>query len=63
MGGDVTAPTLRLLIIEGNTAAGNAAMAAAGAGSNADQYADVVRRSVPDAGIHVVHPADGAASR
>lgn len=56
----MTAPTLRLLIIEGNTAAGNAAMAAAGAGSNADQYADVVRRSIPDAGIHVVHPADGA---
>lgn len=56
----MTAPTLRLLIIEGNTAAGNAAMAAAGAGSNADQYADVVRRSVPDADIHVVHPADGA---
>tara|TARA_R110001592_G_scaffold338259_2_gene625249 strand:+ start:153 stop:1031 length:879 start_codon:yes stop_codon:yes gene_type:complete len=54
----VTTPGLRILIIEGNTAAGNAAMAAAGVGTNADQYADAVRRTAPDADIHVVHPAD-----
>ncbi|HBC07674.1 MAG TPA: glutamine amidotransferase [Rhodospirillaceae bacterium] len=54
----MTAPKLRLLIIEGNTAAGNAAMAAAGVGTNAGQYADAVRRTASDADIHVAHPAD-----
>ena len=52
------ASTLRILIIEGNTAAGNAAMAAAGVGTNADQYIAAVRRTVPDADIRVAHPAD-----
>ncbi|MCF3629610.1 type 1 glutamine amidotransferase [Thalassospiraceae bacterium LMO-SO8] len=54
----MTAPKLRILIIEGNTAAGNAAMAAAGVGTNADQYAAAVRRTQPDADIRFAHPAD-----
>jgi GMP synthase (glutamine-hydrolysing) len=56
----VTAPALRILIIEGNTSAGNAAMAAAGVGTNADQYAAAVRRTMPDADIRFAHPADRA---
>lgn len=56
----MTTPALRILIIEGNTAAGNAAMAAAGVGTNADQYAAAVRRTMPDADIRFAHPADRA---
>lgn len=50
---------LRILIIEGNTAEGNAAMAAAGVGKNCEQYAAAVRRSHPDTDITFVFPADG----
>ncbi len=49
---------LRILIIEGNTAEGNAAMAAAGVGKNCEQYAAAVRRSHPDTDITFVFPAD-----
>lgn len=49
---------LRILIIEGNTSDGNAAMAAAGLGSNAAQYADAVHLSAPDAAITFAYPAD-----
>ncbi|MAN80420.1 MAG: glutamine amidotransferase [Rhodospirillaceae bacterium] len=56
----MTTSALRILIIEGNTAAGNAAMAAAGVGTNADQYAAAVRRTMPEADIRFAHPADRA---
>ena len=49
---------LRILVIEGNTSDGNAAMAAAGLGSNAVQYADAVYLSAPDAEITFAYPAD-----
>ncbi|MEQ8229474.1 MAG: type 1 glutamine amidotransferase [Rhodospirillales bacterium] len=49
---------LRILVIEGNTSDGNAAMAAAGLGSNAAQYADAVHLSAPDAEVTFAYPAD-----
>jgi len=56
----LSAPRLRILIIEGNTAEANAAMAAAGCGSNAEQYAQAVRRAMPEADIRLAFPADRA---
>ena len=52
---------LRILLVEGNTAVGNQAMAQAGLGTNSEQYAAAVRRTAPDADIHIVFPADGPA--
>lgn len=49
---------LRILIIEGNTSDGNAAMAAAGLGSNAAQYAAAVHLSASDAEITFAYPTD-----
>ena len=49
---------LKILIIEGNTAEGNAAMAAAGLSTNGEQYAEAVRLYAPEADIHFAFPAD-----
>ena len=53
--------SLRILMIEGNTADGNRAMAEAGLGTNSEQYAAAVRRTESEAVIHTVYPADGPA--
>lgn len=64
---DVTKPNvhddgrnpLRLLIVEGNTRDGNAAMAEFGLKTNAEQYAAAVHLCAPEAHIHTLRPADG----
>lgn len=50
---------LRLLIVEGNPAAVNAAGAAAGGRPTGERYADVLRRWAPDADIQIVYPTEG----
>ncbi len=48
-----------ILVVDGNTAATNAANIRAGGTASGLRYADVLRRLCPEAEITVVHPADG----
>src|SRR5215470_19730614 len=55
-------PPPRLLVIEGNTAAGRARHHASGGTVASDGYANLLRELLPDAVIDIAYPADSGAN-
>src|SRR5918911_1601122 len=55
-------PAPRLLVIEGNTAAGRARHQAAGGTVASEGYAELLRELVPGAVVDIVYPADSGAN-
>jgi GMP synthase (glutamine-hydrolysing) len=55
-------PLPRLMVIEGNTAAGRALYSAAGGAAPSDSYAKLLRELLPDSIVDICYPADTGAN-